>query len=72
MITIPVYTIREILMTPTIKYNQTTLANLLDIQRTTLRKYKDDTDNSRHSVLFIDGKYIFMHITAPHSTRRTQ
>ncbi len=71
MRTLQVFTIQELLLTPTIKYNQTTLANLLHINRSTLRKYMDDITNARHSVLFIDGRYSFMSIPNEKTNRRT-
>ena len=69
---LPVYTISELLATPAIQHNQTRLAKLLHITRGSLRKYMRDTDNKFHSVLFIDGKYIFQHSNEPHPNRRIQ
>lgn len=66
------YTILELLLTPTIRGNQTVLAKLLKINRSTLRKYLDDTTNANHVVLVNDNKYVFMHSTAPHTNRRIQ
>jgi len=59
MITVNMYTIRDLLYTPALKGNQTTLAKLLNINRTTLRKYKDDTDNARHVIFMRNDKYVF-------------
>lgn len=59
MITTNVYTITDLLYTPAIKCNQTTLAKLLNISRGTLRKYMDDTTNERHSIVLVAGKYRF-------------
>lgn len=66
---VPMYTIRELLATPAIKWNQTKLAGLLHINRSTLRKYMNDTDNKRHSVLYIESKYRFMHATTENTTK---
>ena len=65
-----VYTIRELLMTPAMQYNQTTLSKFLHITRATVKKFKDDTTNTRHSVLFIGGHYIFMSKTSPNIKQR--
>lgn len=65
MVTLNVYTIRELLYTPAIKGNQTTLARLLKINRGTLAKYMVDIDNTRHIVILQDDKYILMSTTNP-------
>lgn len=69
MIELKVYTIRELLYTPAIKGNQTTLATLLNINRTTLRKYLPDTNNARHVVFQWTGKYTFMSKSHPHKVK---
>ena len=68
MITAQLYTIRELLYTPAIRYNQSTLAKLLHINRNTLRKYKDDSDNTRHVILVLNGTYVFQCIPSIKAT----
>ena len=59
MITTEIYTITDLLYTPALRCNQSKLALLLKISRVTLRKYMDDTNNERHSIFVVDGKYRF-------------
>lgn len=65
-----VYTIRELLYTPAMKGNQSTLAKLLDIDRATVRKYLEDTTVSRHVVFRLSGKYTFMAKSHTHKGRK--
>ena len=59
MITTQIYTINDLLFTSAIQCNQSKLALLLKISRVTLRKYRDDTMNERHSIFMVDGRYRF-------------
>lgn len=68
---VQMFTIRELLATPAIKWNQTKLAELLDVNRSTLRKYMDDTANEHHAIIFKHGKYWFLHSTHAHGNRST-
>jgi len=63
-----VYTVQELLLTPTFMGNQCKLANYLNIHRTTLKKYIDDKNNEFHSILAMNGGYVFM--TIPSTARR--
>ncbi len=54
------YTVKDLLLTGTVRGNLSKLALLLKVNRGTLRKYMDDTDNHRHFIWYIEGKYIFM------------
>lgn len=55
-----VYTIRELLLSPTMLGNQTKLAKMLRIDRMTLGKYRDDVENKYHCILRADEGFIFM------------
>ena len=58
------YTITELLKSSAIKYNQTSLARLLNCNRGTLRKYMKDVNGDEHLVRCYNGRYQLMPVTA--------
>ena len=54
-----IYSIPQLLMTPTIECNKSRLAKLLGIFRLTVAKYKDDINNESHVIIKVEGKYRF-------------
>jgi hypothetical protein len=58
-----IYSVQELLLTPTIMGNQSTLAKLLRINRATLHSAIEDVNNEKHIIKKVDGRYVFMAIT---------
>lgn len=66
MVEVQMYTVRELLFTPAMMGRIGRLAESLHIHRSTVRKFFNDIDNTSHSILRINGKYVFMSVTLPH------
>ena len=56
---VEMYSVAELLATPTFKHNDTKLSKFLKVSRATLAKNKDDIECENHCVLKIDDGYYF-------------
>jgi len=56
---VEMYSIAELLATPTFNNNQRKLSKFLKMHRTTVYNHKNDFNCENHCVLKIDGKYVF-------------
>lgn len=59
------YSIQEVLLTPTFGGNRTKLAKYLGINRATLSRAIKDVNCEVNCILLIDGKYSFRTETVP-------
>jgi len=61
---VKMYSVMEVLLTPTFKGNQSKLAEYLNINRGTLREALEDTECTHCCVLLLNGKYQFRKTTS--------
>jgi hypothetical protein len=57
------FNIPQMLQSKSIRYNQSKLAVILNINRGTLRKYMNDSEGLEHVIVGVGNKFIFMSTT---------
>ena len=57
-------TIDKLLQTKSINYNESKLADFLNVHRSTISKYKDDLSGDKHLVRYRNDKYELLTIAS--------